>query len=347
MVGLRTEEASALTTFRGLCAEQGLLKRRDGLKEDDLPDGVCDEGTLLRFLRAKQLNPTRALEQYQQAIKFHTENNAVRLYDEISVDDYEDSRCLYPSWTGRTDRAGRPIFMFDLNTLSKENLVHWRRLNDMPKSTDVGGSSMTPNMAQRMLVCFDAFTRFALPLCSAARAEPVTQCVYLVDAACLSLKQAWDVREFARDSSWILATCYPETIHRIYACNVPSYMAKLWRLLKPLIDPVTAEKIEFVYSADAYSMLSEDIDHDNIPTNFGGGFQFTTGMLPDLGPEIRKSLQWSCSSAGENPNLNLNLPPGPIKWVRGPKGEMKAIATGRVDGVQRTEEVAVVQRQSE
>lgn len=40
------------------------------------------------------MDSSMALEQFQQATKFHTENDAVRLYDLISVSDFEDTRVL-------------------------------------------------------------------------------------------------------------------------------------------------------------------------------------------------------------------------------------------------------------
>ncbi|KAL3474416.1 CRAL/TRIO domain-containing protein [Aspergillus californicus] len=333
MVGLDNEEASALATFRGLCGEHGLLKRRDGMGEDDAPDGVTDERTLLRFLQANSMGPASALEQYQQAIKFHGENNAMRMYDLMSVDDWENTKCMYPHWTGRRDHLGQPILMFDLEALTRETLQSWRAIRNIPPAT----SADNPNMAQRILAHFDFYTRFVLPLCSAVHPSgPVTKCVYVVDCSCLSLRQSWDLRDFARQSSWVLATCFPETIYRIYACNVPSYVSTLWKILKPFLDPVTTDKIHFMYSTEALAGLSEVMDHDNIPSNFGGGFQFESGMSPDFDSEIRQALKWTKAEP------TGGLPPGPIKWIRTQSGEMKALATGTVDGAARKEEIATL-----
>ncbi|KAL5337412.1 CRAL-TRIO domain-containing protein [Aspergillus crustosus] len=327
MVGLKADAASALAAFSNLCAEKGLLKRRDGLSEEDEDYGLTDQGTLLRFLEAKGMDASKALEQFEQATQFHTENNAPRLYDFISVAHVEDTRVLYPHWTGRCDHDGRPILMIDVGALDREALNHWRETRDIP--------SEAPSMAQRAIVHFDHFTRFALPLCSAVYGHPVTDCAYVVDASALSLRQVWDVREFARDISWLVATCYPETIHRAYICNVPFYFPKLYKILKPFIDPMTAAKLQFLPSSEAYTVLNNQIDHENIPTNFGGDFKFETGMLPDLEKEIRAALQFP----GE-------FPAGPVKWVRGERGELKAIATGTVDGVKRDEEIAVLSIQN-
>ena len=47
-----------------------------------------------RFLRARKWNPSEALNQYREARTFSTEKDVPRLYDSISVDDYEDTRRL-------------------------------------------------------------------------------------------------------------------------------------------------------------------------------------------------------------------------------------------------------------
>ncbi|OJJ54919.1 hypothetical protein ASPSYDRAFT_92955 [Aspergillus sydowii CBS 593.65] len=66
MVGLKAEEESALSVFTQQCTEQGLLKAREGQKVEDIPDGITDESTLLRFLKANRMDPSRTLEQFQQ-----------------------------------------------------------------------------------------------------------------------------------------------------------------------------------------------------------------------------------------------------------------------------------------
>jgi hypothetical protein len=123
-------------------------------------------------------------------------------------------------------------------------------------------------------------------------------------------------------------------------CNVPSFLARFWTIFKSFIDPVTASKVQFLQRSDAYDTLKADIEHDDIPTCLGGGFQFETGMLPDLDDGIRRALEWS--------GTQVDLPPGPIKWVQTPApaesgtGTRKAVATGTAEGVQRAVEVATL-----
>lgn len=44
---MTTDNTTVLAKFNGLCAEQGLLGRRDGMEDSDRIDGITDDTTLL------------------------------------------------------------------------------------------------------------------------------------------------------------------------------------------------------------------------------------------------------------------------------------------------------------
>ncbi|GIJ85039.1 hypothetical protein Asppvi_003894 [Aspergillus pseudoviridinutans] len=336
---MTADETVLVAQFARLCAERGLLQDRDDVKEGDRLDGVADETTLLRFLQAKRMDLSSALCQFEEAAHFRREKDALRVYDWISVDDFEDTRRLIPHWTGRRGNQGWPIVMIETVHLDQKAVAHWRQTREL------SGHRGSPDMAQRALVHFDYLTRFVFPLCSALRdrplpSEPVTKAIYLVEGSSICLRQAWNLRDFAQDLSWILATCYPETIDRIFICNPPSYFAQIWSLMKNFVDPVTAEKIVVLNSKDVYGTLNKYIHHDDIPAQFGGAFQFTTGMLPNLCPVTRQALRWA-------PPFNGTLPPGPIKWTQDARGQLKAVATGTVGGVERELDVATLDVEEE
>ncbi|KAL4953371.1 CRAL-TRIO domain-containing protein [Aspergillus filifer] len=325
MNGVKSDQTSTLATFSEQCSVKGLLKRLSGLTDEDVLDGISDETTLLRFLKANGLDPAKAIEQFKQSTEYRAKNDAGRLYDTMNVDDFEDTRLQYPHWTGRRDRQGRPILAIDVVALDKETMAHWRETQNPP--------SGSPSMAERALVYFDTLTRFVLPLCSAVHAEPVTSCVYIVDISSLSLKQAWDLREFAQATSWLLSTCFPETIHRVYACNCTSMLTTLWKILKPFVDPITATKIQFLQRGESFQVLSQEIDPANIPSSLGGGFDLKTGMLPDLDDETKQVLDWTVPQQ--------EIPPGPLKWVQS-EGQKRVVATGTVDGEARNLHIATL-----
>ncbi|OOO09020.1 cellular retinaldehyde-binding/triple function domain protein [Aspergillus oryzae] len=340
-MGLSKEEIERFTTFNRLCTEHGLSERPKGLDTGDVQDGINDEVTLLRFFKASHLNPHRALQQLEEATRFREEQHVLHLYMTIHVDDFEDTRRFYPHWTGRRDKRGLPILMVDMAHYDQAAMAQWKKTRDMSCCTDPTVTSTAgPNMAQRATVFHDSLTRFVLPLCSAMDDRPnpltpVSNAVYIVDASVVSVKQAWNLKDFAQEVSWILMTCYPETIERIFVCNVPSYFSTIWSIFKKWMDPVTAAKVVVLKQSDVYTTLERYIDKENIPTKFGGGFAFQNGMLPDLDHGIRQHLQWTTPSEC--------IPSGPVKWMQADGGKRIAIATGSVDrNVPRNVEIAAL-----
>jgi hypothetical protein len=79
--------------------------------------------------------------------------------------------------------------------------------------------------------------------------------------------------------------------------------------------------------------LREDIDDANIPANFGGEFQFTHGMLPDLDDNIQQLL---------NSGSSKSLPPGPLKWIKDSDGRQTALAVGSKSGSVRNDKIATL-----
>ena len=105
--------------------------------------------------------------------------------------------------------------ILDTSHLDTAAITHWR--------DTCNPTANSSNMAQRVCVFHDTATRFILPLCSAMRdrpdgsspSRPIMNCLYLVDVSTVTLKQAWGLTDFAREVSWILERCYPETIQCI------------------------------------------------------------------------------------------------------------------------------------
>ncbi|KAJ5094985.1 hypothetical protein N7532_007276 [Penicillium argentinense] len=328
--GLLPEQDSNFIAFTQICAEKGILGRPDGLGEDDCAHGLSDTATLLRFLTARQYNPNAAFDQLQQAMKFRQEKQVLGLYDAIEISDFEQARQFYPHWTGRRDKQGFPICMFDLAKLDKAGLASWETTRISVGWSDA--ESGKPDMLQMASVFHDGFVRFVLPLCTMMTDRPnpstaITSSVYLVDASSLGLKQGWSLKMFVQEISWLLSTCYPETITRVFVCNAPSYFTTIWKYLKTWVDPNTAEKVVVLTSAEVMSTLENHIDSVNIPTALGGEHDFKHGMLPSLDDNLRAFFQWT--------SPEISLPPGPIKFSEEPNGTIRAIGVGSLEGMKR------------
>ena len=103
--------------------------------------------------------------------------------------------------------------------------------------------------------------------------------------------------------------------------------------MKSWVDPQTAEKIVVLMESEVLPTLREYIEDVNIPVKFGGGFQFTHGMLPDLDSNIQQIL---------NSDSLKSLPPGPLKWIHGSDGRRTALAVGSKSGSERRDKIATI-----
>lgn len=116
--------------------------------------------------------------------------------------------------------------------------------------------------------------------------------------------------------------------------GAPRYFGQIWKMLKGWLDPVTAAKIEILDSADVTKTLSQFIDLENIPKQFGGSFEFEHGMLPNVELRIQEVLDGvlpaGCSLAG------------PFKWVVDEAGKRSVVPLGTVKGARRDKAVQKV-----
>lgn len=93
---LTEEEENALKGFKAYLQEKGLYQPG--------PPPSHDDPTLLRFLRARKWSIADAHTQFKDTEEWRKAIQLDILYDTIDVEAYEQSRKLYPQWTGRRDR---------------------------------------------------------------------------------------------------------------------------------------------------------------------------------------------------------------------------------------------------
>ena len=93
---LTADEEEAFEEFKTTLQEQDLYKPG--------PPPSHDDPTLLRFLRARRWAVQDAIKQFKDTEEWRKNIQLDVLYDTIDVEAYEQSRRLYPQWTGRRDR---------------------------------------------------------------------------------------------------------------------------------------------------------------------------------------------------------------------------------------------------
>ncbi|KAJ5286374.1 hypothetical protein N7524_001680 [Penicillium chrysogenum] len=333
--GIPSEHEASFKALTQSTQEKVFLSRPESLESRDLCDGISDPPTLLCVaLFARQFDPDGALKQFQEACEFREKKHILRLYDSVDISDFEQARQFgqkRATYLHVRRGASGQRYRCTLGNVTQEQL-----LDIYSKSGN--GEPPKPDMLQLASVYYDHLVRFVIPLCSMMTdrpnpSVPATNSIYVVDASSLGIKQAWGLRSFAQEISWLLSTCYPETIERIFVCNAPSYYSTIWRFLKAWVDPRTAEKIVVLMESEVLPTLREYIDDANIPANFGGEFQFTHGMLPDLDDNIQQLL---------NSGSSKSLPPGPLKWTKDSDGRQTALAVGSKSGSVRNDKIATL-----
>ncbi|KAF2500130.1 CRAL/TRIO domain-containing protein [Lophium mytilinum] len=332
---LTENQQAALESFKNLCQDEGYYKPA---QVGGRPDPSHDDETMLRYLRARRFNPKDAFAQFKDTEEWRKENNLVEWYDTIDVKEYDDTRRLYPQWTGRRDRRGIPVYVFEVAHLNAKNMSAY------DKSIASGATvshKVSPKML-RLFALYENLTRFVMPLCSAITDRthpetPISQSNNIVDISKVGLKQFWNLKGHMQDASTLATAHYPETLDRIFIIGAPSFFPTVWGWVKRWFDPITVSKIFILSHADMKPTLEKYIDPANIPKKYGGNLDFEFGMMPILEPAIEEALKW------DHPSIqggSRTIPTGPIKWEESADGTVTAVAVGTENKVPRRSVVA-------
>jgi hypothetical protein len=107
----------------------------------------------------------------------------------------------------------------------------------------------------------------------------------------------------------------------------------MWGIMRKWLDPGTADKVVVLTADEMLPTLTKYIDIENIPSMFGGEFDWDHGTPLDIDVGIQAGLKWE---------REKQLPPGPMKWVLDESERKTAVAVGSIDGVTRTQIIAQV-----
>ncbi|KAJ9666542.1 hypothetical protein H2201_003465 [Coniosporium apollinis] len=259
-----------------------------------------------------------------------------------NVGEYEETRKLYPQWTGRRDKRGIPVYVYEVAHLNPKTLTAHEQASPIRGSKD---SRKAPPRMLRLFALYENLVRFVLPLCSAIpdRPQPETPISLsnnIVDISGVSLKQFWNLKGHMQDASQLATAHYPETLDRIFIIGAPSFFPTVWSWIKRWFDPTTVSKIFILTPSNMKATLEQYIDPANIPKKYGGKLDFKFGMLPVIEPAISQRFSW------EDPAMQNGLPTfpsGPIRLERNnDDNDMVALAVGSQKGKPRRQVVASI-----
>ncbi|KAI6985225.1 CRAL/TRIO domain-containing protein [Hortaea werneckii] len=345
---LNETQQTQLDKFRRFCESKGYYTPAT----DDTP-ATHDDETLLRYLRARKFNPEQAFDQLKDTEDWRKANDLENLYETIDIDEYEQTRRLYPQWTGRRDKRGIPFYVYEIGQVDAKAVSAYSSDRDSSSSkskstntTSTTTSPQTPRKMLRLFALYENLCRFVLPLCSLVpdrshSETPISQSSNVVDLSGVGITKFWALRNHMSDASQLATAHYPETLDRIFVVGAPSFFPTVWEYAKRWFDPITVSKIFILSEKNMRSTLEQYVDLDNLPKKYGGNLDWEFGDMPALDPGIVKALDWKETIEQKG---HKTLPIGPIRWEyedeNGKKGDLVAKAIGTEKGKPRRDVIA-------
>ncbi|KAI5289082.1 hypothetical protein KEM54_004445 [Ascosphaera aggregata] len=330
---LTQEQAKAFEEFKAVIEKEGLYTPAVAGKP-----ASADDAKLLRFLRARRFDVEGGFKQFQDTCNWRRDNCIDELYATIDVDSYEESRRMYPQWTGRRDRRGIPVYVFDVRYLNNKNMAAYSEKTEKdPVGTGTGCSrSSVPKRLLRLFALYENMTEFVGPLCSSLPRPhpeaPIVATANIVDISGVGLKQFWNLKGHMQDASVLATAHYPETLDRIYIIGAPAFFPTVWGWIKRWFDPVTTSKIFILSASDVKPTLEKFMPLSSFPKQYGGELDWQWGDMPNLDEPARQiagALERLDPRTAEGdatvPRANATVKPtpstkpsfivGPVKWL--------------------------------
>jgi len=209
-----------------------LRKRLHSIEDESLREyGVrtTDDRILLRFLRARNFIVNNAEAMMLETLRWRTS------FQDKGVDALSYKDCMNELSPGKSffhgvDKEGRPVCIIK------------SRLHDPSKSERLE--------AERFAVCMIEYGRRLLKL-------PVETVTLVFDMSNSTMKNI-DIANL-RFMIKTLQSHYPECLGKILVFNSSWIFWGIWKLVKPMLDPVTAAKLAFVDKNNIKDFIQPDV----------------------------------------------------------------------------------------
>ncbi|KAJ6034573.1 uncharacterized protein N7446_009324 [Penicillium canescens] len=340
---LTPEQEEKLQEFKTLCAERKYytpaVEQAEGV---EAKTASHDDATMLRFLRARKFDVEGAWGQFKDTEDWRKDNAIEALYENIGVDSYEAARRMYPQWTGRRDRRGIPVYVFEIRHLDNKAVAAYN--STMTTGTpETHKSSTVPARLLNLFALYENLLRFVMPLCSSLQRPnpetPIVTSTNIVDVSGVGLKQFWNLKSHMQDASVLATAHYPETLDRIFIIGAPAFFPTVWGWIKRWFDPGTTSKIFILSASEVQPTLTSFMEPSSIPKQYGGELDWTWGEMPNLDEPARELLQGLEQDQVEG-EKRKDILKGPILF----EGDHLKVL-GTVDGKDRRETIPVPKSQ--
>ncbi|KAI9776807.1 MAG: hypothetical protein M1839_009358 [Geoglossum umbratile] len=304
---LSEHQESQLAAFKSALSDQGLWKPDDG---DGKPSH--DDATLLRFLRASKFEVNGAASHFRDTEHYLEEQRVPELYETFDVGFYERARKLvtfqgpprssapanlalqYGQWTGRRDKQGNPLYVYEFKRLSSEDIDAYAREAEAYKQLLPYHANLpTPAKTLPLLALYHNIAHFVLPLCNTLprpHPETPTMSTNIIDVSGVGLRAFWRLKPHIQAASTLTAH-YPELLARTYVVGAPAFFPTVWGWASRWFDPAMAERIVVVGRGDLTGTLEKWVAMEDVPRQYGGGLEWEFGDSPCMDEAVREAVE--------------------------------------------------------
>lgn len=206
-----------------------------------------------RFVRATKGDEALAQKRYQETEVWRRANGIDALLSEPHPQ-FTTIKQHYPHYYHGRGKRGEPVYyelpaQIDLKEL---------------KRNGIGLSSL---LRHYLLI-----TDFCWTVLERAQHGPQSQSIYVLDLEGIKLKDfVGEVVKFVKEAVSLTSQHYPERSGGIFVINAPVFFDIIWKVIKPIVDPSTLEKVKVIRGKDKIlSALRERIPLNQIPPEYGG-----------------------------------------------------------------------------
>ncbi|KAI3921732.1 hypothetical protein MKX01_005421 [Papaver californicum] len=220
-----------------------------------LPPRHDDYHTLLRFLRARDLNIEKTIEMWEEMLQWRKDYGTDTILEDFQFEELEEVLQYYPQGYHGVDKEGRPVYIERLGRAHPGKLM---RITTVERYLNYHVQE------------FEKALREKFPACSIAAKRHIGSTTTILDV------QGLGIKNFSRTAADLLAgmakidgNYFPETLHRMFIVNAGSGFKMLYGTAKKFLDPKTISKIQ-VLEPKSLGKLLEAIDSSQLPEFLGG-----------------------------------------------------------------------------
>ncbi|KAL9996069.1 putative CRAL-TRIO lipid binding domain, CRAL/TRIO domain, CRAL/TRIO domain superfamily [Helianthus debilis subsp. tardiflorus] len=236
--------------------EKGVKAFRQVLVEKELLTNCHDDyHTLLRFLKARKFDLSKAVQMWAEMLNWRKAYGADSIIQDFVYEEYEEVQKWYPHGYHGVDKEGRPIYIERLGKVELSKLMSVTTVDRFLRYHVQG---------------FEKAFAEKFPACSVSARRHIDSCTTILDVQGMNWMSFGKVaHDLVMRMQKIDGDNYPETLHQLYIVNAGSGFKLLWNTAKGLLDPRTTAKIN-VLGNRYQNKLLEAIDASQLPDFLGG-----------------------------------------------------------------------------